>query len=97
MALSKNFKGVARFDEAGELVCFCYEQDIESGKCGCLGKHLCYNADFQIDLIKAVEPDLVKIEKDFDRASKKIASTSKKIREGLLGLENAMKKNKFRF
>jgi len=97
------FMGVARFSEEGELICFCYQEDVEAGLCSCQRKFDCPEAKFTIQVIPGTRPSEVAAAK-FKVADKEVKSNlasivkdAENIKQGLANLEKSIKQNsKFR-
>lgn len=98
-----SFCGVVRVDSNGQLVCFCYEQDVKAGLCECQRKFDCPEAKIDISIIPGTRPsdlegaDLARANRDIESAIKSTVKSAEKIKEGLSQLEKSIKRNsKFR-
>jgi hypothetical protein len=98
-----SFCGVVRLDSSGQLVCFCYEQDVKAGICECRRKFDCPEAKIDISIIPGTRPsetqgaEIVRVNRDVENAIKSTVKSAEKIKEGLSQLEKAIKRNsKFR-
>ena len=99
MQHTKSFHGVVRFNEEGELICFCYDTDVQTGRCGCLLLHDCSEAVVEVSIIAGTKPS-EKNAKSLARASQgiedivdKVSESAGKIKQGLSALEKAIKRN----
>jgi len=98
-----SFCGVVRFDSNGQMVCFCYEQDVKAGICECQRKFDCPEAKIDISIIPGTRPseiqgaEINRTNRDVENAIKSTVKSAEKIKEGLSQLEKAIKRNsKFR-
>ncbi len=89
------FKGVVNFNDKGEVVCFCSEEEYLRGSCTCKFTYNCPDAIISIEVIPGTKPSELgpqKVEKQIN----KVAKETIKIKEGLAELEKALKGRKFR-
>lgn len=98
-----SFCGVVRFNEEGQLICFCYEEDVKAGICECQRKFDCPEAKVEISVIPGTRPseiqkaEINRVNRDFTASMKSTIKSAEKIKEGLSQLEKSIKRNsKFR-
>jgi len=96
-----NFKGCARFVN-GEMVCFCYEADVKSGKCECKHKFDLPECVITVEPIYGTRPSeqdsapVVKELESMEKHLQKLAKQNQEIKKGLQTLEKAAKGTRFR-
>jgi len=94
LSVKHSFTGIVKFGKDGQIDCFCREEDIPG--CTCIKNFDCYHANVDIELIRPTEKPTSKLERELKKTKDDMETTSKKIKEGLRSLEEAMKKNKFK-
>lgn len=98
-----SFMGVARLDDNGEMVCFCYEADVKDNRCDCKKQYDLPEVRITIEPIPGTRPSEqvpisseVKEVKTAERQLKRLARESNEIKKGLQNLEKAAKGIRFR-
>lgn len=97
MTIRDSFTAIVRFDEQGDVACFCYEEEQES--CGCVGRFPCARAKFNIEIqehLRLEEIPQSSIVNNLKAISRKTEHTSRKIKESVRNLEKSMRNTKFR-
>lgn len=87
-----SFLGVARFNEDGELICFCYEKDLKQGLCTCREKYDCPLANISVSPIEGSKPSDT-FSQTIQATNKRLEKSASKIKKGLVELEQAIRKN----
>jgi len=89
------FRGVVNFNNKGEVVCFCSQEEYLRGACTCKFTDDCPDAIISIDVIPGSRPSEMgprKVKKTLEGVVKQTG----KLKEGLAQLEKAIKGKKFR-
>jgi hypothetical protein len=89
------FRGVVNFNDKGEVVCFCSQEEYLRGSCTCKFTDDCPDAVISIDVIPGSRPSEMGIQK-VKKTLKVVAKETTKLKEGLAQLEKAIKGKKFR-
>lgn len=94
-----SFVGVVRLNEDGELLCFCYQKDVDAGLCDCQRRFDCPEARVEISIIPGTRPTEMEAAAD-DQAAKLLSKSVKdtiksaeSIKKGLAQLEKSIQKN----
>jgi nucleoid-associated protein YgaU len=94
-----SFVGVVRLNEAGEMVCFCYQKDVQAGLCDCKERFDCPEALIEISVIagtrpsETVETAMGQAEKALSKATQEAEKGAESIKKGLAQLEKSIRQN----
>jgi len=89
------FRGVVNFNDKGEVVCFCSQEEYLRGACTCKFTDDCPDAVISIDVIEGSRPSEMGTRK-VKKTLEVVVKETGKLKEGLAQLEKAIKGKKFR-
>jgi hypothetical protein len=100
--MTEKLHSIVRFDDKGNVVCFCSYDEYLVGKCKCRDKFDCPEAMISIDVIPNSKPSekVVSAAKNIASKAKRANQKAKKsfdsIKKGVSQLEKAVKNTRFK-
>lgn len=94
-----SFVGVVRLNDEGELLCFCYQKDVEAGLCECRQRFDCPEAQVAVSVITGTRPSEIEAaaiesaSRSLAKSVKDTAQGAEAIKQGLAQLEKSIRKN----
>ena len=93
------FVGVVRLNDEGEMLCFCYQKDVDAGLCDCRRRFDCPEARVEISIIPGTRPSEVEAaatsqaSRSLSKSVKDTVKGAEAIKQGLAQLEKSIQKN----